>query len=245
VHQRGDRSRLMRVKGAPAGRTFSSASFSPGSGGSLTITTGGVARIDSSAFNPSGQVKITGTTDADAADWEAGFIQTVHVSSRVGRYFGSKTQTTFTDASSPNVRDALVAGGAPWYDPNNTNGPGKVAFTKNDETVSVSLWDQPGQPFPWDTPDGAGKLSETAGEDSFTTWMIARQKSAPNTIEYLNWVTWKVDYRAKFNYASTGAKTVKSTKGRTSVTGSGTGQGSNAPVLSGTTANNSSAQTWS
>jgi hypothetical protein len=246
VKQRGDKSRLMRVKGAPAGITFTSSAFSPGSGGALIITpNAGNVQIQGAQFSPSGNIKVSGTTDADAADWDAGFIQTMHSSSRIASYTGSAAQKTRTVSIPGPRRDALVAGDPPWYDPTNINGPGKVAFTKNDETVGTSLWDQPQTSPPWDTPDGKGKLSETSGSDVFTAWLAARKRSAPNTIEYLNYVGWKVDYRATYHYASTGVKTVKSVKGRSSITDSGSGQGSTAPVLSGATANASFVTAWS
>jgi hypothetical protein len=242
VKQR-DYSRYVRRKG---GLSFSKTSFSPASGGTnIAVPAADSIQLMSPPFHITGGVKASGGTDADAKDWEAGFIQTVHVSKRVGHYKGSKTQTTYTDKTPNNVRDG-VAHGLPWYDPDNDNAPpdGVAAFTKTNQELSVGLWDQPGTTFAWKTPDGKGKLDSSSGQDSFTAWMIARKKTAPNTIKYLSWQRWKMDYRATYNYASTGAKTVKKLKGRTSSLGSGTGRGSSSPTLTGAPANAQVSETW-
>jgi hypothetical protein len=233
--------------GAPgaSASTFSSDSFSAGSGGPLTFSGGTFAKLSSPAYSPSGKVKVSGGTDAQAKDWEAGFIQTVLSYNAVGHYLGSPANTKFSWSTPGPRRDALVAGGEPWYDPNNTNGPGKVAFSKTDSSESVSLWDQPAVELYWDTPDAKGKLNHSDGKSTFALWMIARQKSAPNTIHYLNWATWEVDWSAQFNYASAGAKTAKKVTGELKVTGSGGGKGSATPVLSGTTANSDLKSKWS
>ena len=172
----------------------------------------------------------SGGADADAKDWEAGYIQTLLSTSRAGHYTGSPKHTKHTVTTPGAVRDALVTGGAPWYDPTNRNGPGRVPFSKTGETVATKLWDQPGNPQPWDTRDGKGKLDHTDGQDKFCLWMIARQKSAPNTITYVNWATWEVDWSMTTNYATKGAKTSAGISGALKVTGSGAGQGSETPV---------------
>lgn len=226
--------------------TFSSAAFSKGSGGKITFSNSGAsAALQSPAYEATGKVTASGGTDADAKDWEAGFIQTLLSTSRAGHYAGSAKETKHTVTTPGPVRDALTAGGAPWYDPGNANGPGVVPFSKTGETVATKLWDRPGNPQPWATPDGKGKLDHTDGQDTFCLWMIARQKSAPNPITYVNWATWEVDWSTTLNYATTGAKTTASVTGALKVTGSGAGQGSETPVLSGTTANNSATDSWS
>jgi hypothetical protein len=138
-----------------------------------------------------------------------------------------------------------VARGAPWYDPNNENGPGRVEFKKTNSSVSVSLWDQPFTSPPWNTPDRKGKLNHHNGKDIFTAWMIVRNKSAPHTIQYLNWTSWEVDYSVTFNYASKGEKTVKKITGETKNIGSGKEKGKDDPVLSGPIANDSIKTKWS
>jgi hypothetical protein len=230
----------------PRNPTFSSASFNKGTGGSLTVTTGGTtAGIKSSAYSPSGKVKATGGNNAGAKNWEAGFIQTITHSKIQAHYKGSKSQKTRTESVPVPKRDALVQSGAPWYDPNNTNGPGgRVAFTTTNSTLNVSLWDKTKTYPPWTTPDGKGKLDRNDGKDAFTSWMIARKKSSPNTIVYLNWTSWEVDYGVTFNYASANLKTVKAKTGSTKNTGSGAGKGSVNPVLSGTIANSAISVNW-
>lgn len=220
--------------------TFSSASFSAGTGGSLTTpSTGGTLRIESSAYSPSGSVNVSGGTNAEAQDWEAGFIQTAKSFKNESHYIGSKKEKLQTYSIPGARRDALVAGGEPWYDPNNVNGNGRKAFTNTNSKVSVELWDQPGVRVPWNTPDTKGKLDHNEGKAVFTAWMIARKKTNPNTIHYINWTSWEVDFGVTFNYASSGTKSVKSITGKTKNMGSGAGQGADTPILSGTTGNNS------
>ncbi len=232
--------------GAPAALTFRSAAFNKGSGGKITFAnTGTNAVLTSAAYSASGDAEVSGGTDAEATDWEAGFIQTYLVEGETGHYTGSPTSSTFAWTTPGPLRDALVKTGAPWYDPNNTNGTGRAPFTKTNSKLSTSLWDQPGGPIPWDTPDGKGKLSNSDGTSKLALWMIARQKSAPNTIHYLNWATWEVGWSATYDYASKGTKTTSSITGATKVTGSGAGKGSETPVLSGPITNDSFKSKWS
>jgi len=229
---------------APAPLTFTSVSHAPGAGGAASAApaAAGLA-VQSSAFSSSGSVKVTGGTDADAAAWDVGYLQTVNAASRKGHYLGSAKQTTFTVALPANTRDGNPAGAAPWYD--SANPTAVKAFSKTGTTEAVSLWDRPGMQFPWDTPDGAGKLDHTDGKDKFTSWVVVRKRTAPNTIQFINWETWEVDFSATTNYASKGAKTVAATTGATAGTGSGAGQGGNAPNLTGAVANNVATLTWS
>jgi hypothetical protein len=234
--------------------SFTSASFTPPTSGAISTANSNASNavIDSSAIAPSGEVEVTGGTDAEAQDWEAGFIQTNYTLLRQGHYIGSKTQKLRTASTASVTRDALVVTGEPWYDPNNTNGKGRVGFSKTGSKEKVDLWDAPSTSPPWDTPDGKGKLDKTTGKDTFTAWMIARKKTAPNTIYYLNWASWEFDCSVDFNYAlppskkdpAAGTKTTKKINGSTTVTGSGAGKGANAPTLSGTTTNNSITVVW-
>ena len=111
-------------------------------------------------------------------------------------------------------------------------------------TETVTLWDQPMMPFPWDTPDGVGKLASTSGKAKFAAWVAVRKRAAPNTVQYINWETWEVDFSTTTNYAATGAKTVAGTTGATTALGSGAGQGAKTPNLTGTVGNNLLAFTW-
>lgn len=226
---------------------FTSAAFNKGTDGAVTFSnSGGSASLRSPAYETTGTVEASGGTDADAQDWEAGYIQTLLSTSRAAHYIGSPKEKKRLIAFGP-VRDALVKTGEPWYDPTNLNGPGRVPFTKTGEKADTKLWDRPGNPSPWDTPDGKGKLDHTDGKDKFATWMIARQKSAPNAIVYLNWLTWEVDWSMTSEYASKGTKTASAVPAAQKVTGSGAGKGAETPVLTGPTANDSAAAntTWS
>jgi hypothetical protein len=238
--------------GAPAAGplTFSSDSFNAGSGGALTATPNtagtGVA-IKSAIYRTQGNVKVTGGTDAEAKDWEAGFIQTLKSTNRTAHYIGSATQKKRTIVVATPIRDAITAAGVPWYDATNLNSPpdGRAEFQKTDSSLTVGLGDQPGTSPLWDTPDGKGKLSHHTGKELFTSWMIARKKTAPNTIEHLNWTSWEVDFGVTFNYASSGLKTVNAITGQTKNTGSGTGKGSDTPVLSAPIPNTAHRVEWS
>ncbi len=225
---------------------FSSASFNPATGGAIIVnTTSQNATIQSAPYAPSGIAKVSGGTNAQAQDWEAGFIQTLRVSNRTAKYIGSPKQTKMTISVTTPARDAFVTSGAPWYDPNNGSGTGgQLAFSQTNSTVNVQMIDQPTWGVPWNTPDGNGKLKNTSGKDIFTSWMIVRQKTAPNKIQYLNWISWEVDYGAIFDYASKNTKTVNKVTGNTKVTGSGSGKGSHTPVLTGSIPNNTAKPIW-
>jgi len=231
--------------GAAAGAlTFTSASHSPGAGGALSATPGGAGlNVKSSAYSTSGEVQASGGTDADAAAWDVGWLQTARISSRVGHYLGSPAKTKWTDSCPPNTRDGNPAGVAPWYD--SANPSAKKSFTKTNTSLTVSLWDQPGSQFPWDTPDGLGKLDHTSGKDQFSSWIVVRKRAAPNTIQYINWENWEVDFSTTTNYASKGAKTVAGITGATTNAGSGAGKGGNNPTLGGSVCNDVSTQVWS
>jgi hypothetical protein len=201
----------------------------------------GVRRHDSAAvvvqspeYNASGTVEVRGGTDAEASDWEVGFIQTVHSSSRKGDYLDAAgSHNRFFEARLPGpTRDGNPAAGAvePWYDSLNANAV--KSFTATDQSKDVTLWDRPGTGFPWKTPDGAGTLVKSFNKDLFGTWMIVRQKSSGN-ITYLNWATWEIDWAATFDFAT---KSGTSSGGGTR-TGQGSGQGSGTPVLTNPVAN--------
>ena len=88
--------RMQRCKGGkdeppptPATLTFTSSDFTAAYAGGLTITdnpaNAGVT-VQAPAWEPSGKVHVRGGTDAEAKEYEAGFIQTVLSASRKGDY---------------------------------------------------------------------------------------------------------------------------------------------------------------
>jgi hypothetical protein len=222
--------------------TFSSASYTPGSGAASTATPNAASLyVTTSGYISNGSVSASGGTDADAAAWDVGYLQLVRSTSRKGHYVGSPAATTYNINLPANTRDGINGTTAPWY---NSSSPGMKAFTKTSSTESVQLGDQPQGPFPWDTPDGKGKLSYVDGKDTFTSWMIVRQRAAPNTIQFIHWESWEAGFATTTNYASTGAKTVAAVTGATKNTGSGAGQGSDSPNLTGGMANTIVTATW-
>jgi len=224
--------------------TFTSASHTPGAGGAVTATPSPTGlKIQSSAYASAASVQVTGGTDADAQGWDVGYLQTARAVTRVGHYIGSPAATTLTKSTPANARDGNPAGVAPWYD--STNPSAMKAFTKTATTEAVALWDQPSTSFSWDTVDGKGKLDHTDGKDKFTAWVIVRKRAAPNTIQFINWESWEVDFSTSTNYSSAGAKTVAATTGATTSSGSGAGQGASAPNLTGTVGNNLFTTVWS
>lgn len=231
--------------GGASALTFSSSAFAAGAGGAVTATpTSAQLQVRSSAYASTGTVQATGGTNADAAGWDVGYLQTVTSLTPIGTYTrpaaGAPTQLAITVPN--NTRDGNPAGTAPWYD--SANPSGTKAFTTTASTETVTLWDQPMMPFPWDTPDGVGKLASTSGKAKFAAWVAVRKRAAPNTVQYINWETWEVDFSTTTNYAASGAKTVAGITGATTSTGSGAGQGANTPNLTGTVGNNLLAYTW-
>ncbi len=124
--------------------TFSSASYTPGAGGAVTgATTSAQLVLTSAAYSSTGDVSASGGTDADAAEWDAGYLQTVQSAARVGHYVGGPSPfappaaTTFTVALPANTRDGNPAGNAPWYD--SANPTAVVPFTKTGSTITAAL----------------------------------------------------------------------------------------------------------
>jgi|GEM_PF-4092685 len=239
--------------------SFKSTAFNTSSNGPLNVDTSDAtnAVIESADFNPSGSVRVSGSTDADAQKWEVGFIQTIYNVQRIGDYKGSVNEKRRTLHTPVPLRDALVSGGEPWYDPNGTNDSathsGRVQLGGTNRTENVHLWDKPVNVIPWDSPDGRGKLDRARGEDRFVAWMVARKTADPtdnpSLLRYLNWVSWKVNYDVSFKYADQGLKQKRSQRGKTEKTGSGEGKGESTPKLSGTIVNvaasKASATKWS
>jgi hypothetical protein len=182
--------------------------------------------VASQTYTASGDAKITGGTDDQARDWEAGFVQTLLSTSRRGDYLkadGTHHQYFTVNVATP-IRDGVDASNPPFY-----HAPFVKTFTKTNSSLTTRMEDTPSTEFPWATPDGAGVLRTTDGKDEFASWMIVRQKSTGDIV-FLNWANWEVDWSARFSpVARTGAASGSGSQ----VTGSGTGQGSHAPVLGG------------
>lgn len=222
--------------GPSDGLTFTSAGFGPTTKGAITVTprAGGVyVDLESASFDTSATVKVSGGTDAKAKNWDAGFIQTATATRVIGHYKGSPEHDKRIFALPGARRDALEKRGAPWYDPDNSDGLGPRQYTRSNQEAEVDLHDRPILPFMWQTDDKKGKLTHTEGSMNFTAWLIARRRRGIHTIFFLNWATWEVDFGATFNYASTGDKSVKAITGKTTVTETGTGKGPGGYVLSG------------
>jgi Domain of unknown function (DUF4157) len=225
--------------------TFTSSAFTPGAGGAATtdvVSDPSQLIFNSAQYASSAAVAVAGGTNADAQGWDIGYLQTVRSSRRTGHYVGSPSKTKFEVTLPANTRDGNPAGVAPWYD--SANPTAKHAVSGTGATENASLWDQPGMGFPWDTPDGQGKLDHTSGKDSFATWVVVRKRASPNTVQFINWETWEVNWIATTTYNSAGTKTATAT-GTTANTGSGAGQGSNSPNLTGSVANNVATGGWS
>ena len=223
--------------------TFASSAFSPGGGGPVTATAASAQlTLQSAAYASSGSATVAGGTDADAQGWDIGYLQTVAATRRTGHYTGTSANTKFEVTMPANTRDGNPAGTAPWYDSANPSAFHAVSKTATTETAS--LWDRPGMGFAWDTPDGKSKLDHVDGKDQFATWIVVRKRAAPNTIQYLNWESWEVNWAATTTYASAGTKTATPT-GQTALTGSGAGQGASSPNLTGGVANNVATAGWS
>jgi hypothetical protein len=223
------------------GPTLSAVSFTTSGGGPIKAKPypgGKFFIIESTPFTASGTVRVKGGTDEEAGDWEVGFGQTMRGQSRfTALYAGSKRVGSKGFTISTPKRDALKGSREPWYDSQKKNAPGLAWFEKTNSTASTSLWDQPEIPVPKETPDGEGKLMRTEGKTSFTTFLIARKFSAPNTIKFLNWAAWEVDYGATFQEGADGKRVLNRATGATSGKGTGSGQGSATPILRGDLAN--------
>jgi Domain of unknown function (DUF4157) len=216
---------------------FKSCGFSASIGGPIAIQDDasapapGKVDVTSPAYSASGEVKISGGTDAQASDWQAGFMQTGISLYRRANYFnaaGNHHKYLVKSVPTP-TRDALSPAVIPWYGSSSIE-----SFTATDSSVKPEMSDQPETHFPWKSPDGAGTLAASDGKDQFCSWLMVRQVSS-GAIEYLNWATWEVDWAATFDPV---AKTGRGTGGGGSKTGSGDGQGTAVtPQLTNPTAN--------
>jgi hypothetical protein len=231
--------RIQRCQGNPPSSTpargplaFASSAFTPSVSGALAISDpgGAAAHIESRPYTASGTVAASGGTDAQAADWEAGFMQTVRTSRRLDYHDGSG-HWRYLRISFPTgwVRDG-DAGVTPWYGAETVR-----PFTTTNSSVTPAMGDTPQMDVPWTLADGAetGNLTASDGKDEFCSWMVVQQKST-GAIQYLNWDTWEVDWTATYNpVARTGSGTGTGSR----VIAQGAGQGAVTPLTGDPVAN--------
>jgi hypothetical protein len=223
--------------------SFASANFNPSMTGAIKIEDepgrpgAGSVHVYSQPYTASGDVTASGGTDANAADWQAGFMQT---------QIDKNLDFDYQDAANTHVAYVRITlpGGAhrdgdtgviPWYGNETVRD-----FSTTNSTVTPAMSDQPGQEhIPWRVTEPAsgnsGSLKGSSGSEHFCSWLMVRQKSTGN-ITYLNWDTWEVDWAATYDPA---AKTGSGTGTGCRVTDQGTGQGSVTPILVDPVANGS------
>ena len=218
---------------APSVLTIASSGFKPSGGGPLEVNDMPSAppkvQVLSAAYYSEGDVTASGGTDAEASDWQAGFLQTV-VSSRQAFEFQDQSGTRLGALGGrlPGpTRDGIRGTTAPWYDASRV-----AAFARTNSTLHPAMGDQPTREIFWTITTKSGVEAQAAGstgKDEFCSWMVVRQLSTGN-ITYLNWDTWEVDWSATLD---PDARTGSSTGTGTRITGQGEGQGSVPPVLDG------------
>lgn len=217
--------------------TFKVGAFSATTSGALTFTNKGTwIRVASPAYNASGSVTIDGVTDAEAANWQAGFMQTVYVSSRKGHYVDSagKDYKTYEDYCDPcPVRDG-DAGVVPWYGAETISN-----FTTKGSAATPSMYDRPSTSFDYATADTKGTLKTTSGSDVFCSWLMVRHKTS-GEVKYLKYAGWEVSYSGTVDAA---AKTGTSVGG-SKVTGTGDGKGAKGPLTGDPVANDAAKSRW-
>jgi len=218
---------------------FNSCGFSASGGGALSFrSTAATATLDSPGYDASGEVGISGGTDAQAQDWEAGFLQT-DLASRIEDEYGNKDSTgKYTRVGAevwilPGPTRDGDKGIMPWYEIKDVR-----AFPKTDSTVKPSMHDAPESHNDWQK--NGGTLAKTSGYDRFASWLIVRQKSTKNHL-FLNWATWEVDWAAEYDAA---ARTGKGKGKGMRVTDTGDGQGAHAPQLGDPVANDAQQVAW-
>jgi hypothetical protein len=216
--------------------TFKSCGFATLGGGPLRITnlprTSNVL-VASAPYGATGKVEIGGGTDAQAREWEAGFLQTLLSSDRRFNYFNSnrRVASLVAPVPTPTRDEAPVPPRPPWYNPNEVR-----RFTKTGSTEYVKLTDDPRWDVPWQTPATVpvpqGTLETSDGTDRFCLWMVARHTRTHDRV-FLNWATWRVNWKAEYNFQS---RTGLGTGDGTRTLDSGDGQGAHLPVLGGDSA---------
>jgi hypothetical protein len=226
---------------APGPLNFASSNFNPTGGGALLIKDLPAAAspqvdVRSAPYYSEGDVSATGGTDAEASDWQAGFLQTALTSRVAFDYQDAGTGNHLVNLvyrlAGPTM-DGLKGGTPPWYHPISTKD-----FTATNTTLHPKMSDNPSIQPPWTLTGTNGTiatLASSSGKDEFCSWLVVRQKSTQQ-INYLNYDTWEVDWAANFNAA---AKTGAGTGTGTRITSQGAGQGAAVPVITGKVANES------
>jgi hypothetical protein len=205
---------------------FNSCGFSTSGGGSLKVDpTAAAVEILSPTFRASGEVSISGGTDAQARDWEVGFVQTVIASRRRGEYLdAARAHGHYLQGSlSKPTRDAVTEfTRLPWYAASDAE-----RFPATGSTVKTRMDDTPSVKFPWRF--AGEQLAAVDGGDQFCAWLAVCHRSTTDPV-CLNWVTWEVDWTTALDPER---KTGKATGSGMRVTASGDGQGDFTPVTDG------------
>jgi hypothetical protein len=175
------------------------------------------------------------STKAANDQYELGFMQAVTASTLTAVYkdqSGTPSQTLqITEGTLP-VRDSLP-GSRPWSKPGDV-----ISF--NDKNYSTVTEDRPRNLLPWQTPDKKAALSYCDGLDSYSTWLVLREK-ATGSLGFLNWVTWSVDWGCSFDPArQTGTSMGKGGE----LVGSGDGEGAVTPLTGDPIANDVIVLNW-
>jgi hypothetical protein len=233
----------LRLQGCGGGAKplqFGSLNFTFDANGLLnTSDTGAHFKVETKEITSSGRVVAAGGTNAEASDWQAGYIQTIKlVEPLKGEYLdstGAHNKEYRVSLPGP-TRDGVTGRSDPlWYDEQDS----VRQFEKTNTDRYPRFLDNPRWEFPWTTADGAGKLATTAGYAQFGTWLVVRQISTRGVPTYLNWARWDVGYSAKSDYSSTGwSKLIDKDRG------DGKGRVGVEPVLDGPIANDVVKQEW-
>lgn len=240
IQRCGSPAKTPSAPAAPGPLTFASSNFTPSGGGPVLINdlpanVPPAVDVRATRYFCEGDVTASGGTDAEAADWQAGFLQTVTASRLAFDYQDSANAHLFFlvfRLAGP-TRDGLPGGTPPWYHPSST-----LTFATTNSTLHPSMNDAPGVQPPWTITGTTGTvahLASSSGKDQFGSWLVVRQMSTGN-ISYLNWDTWEIDWAANYNAT---AKTGAPTGAGATITGQGAGQGAVTPVLVDPVANTS------
>jgi hypothetical protein len=177
-------------------------------------------------------------TGIDTTNYDVGFVQTLVAEQPLSAEYvdadGRVVQILTIQTQPVPIRDS-VEGLQPWYQ----EGGKPIGPAGN---FALSCRDRPQYGLPWKTPDGPpGSLSTASGQDSFCTWLVARDRQTGTTV-YLAWITWSVDWGSQFK---SGDESAVSTGAGGQLLQQGEGQGPLEPVLDGPVAKDRSGITWS
>jgi hypothetical protein len=226
--------------------TFQSGGFNATVAKPLAVTkTAADVEIDSQTYTATGSVTATGPA-ARIGDYEIGFLQTVHQSTRDFYYqppghtpgllerflpilFSDKKKITDTTGDAP-VRDG-DAGVVPWYGPETVD---QFPAT-SPSTRTSTMQDTPGTgPRAWKIGSGATEqhLVRTDGRDRFRSWLAVKDVNERTAIP-LNFADWEVDYSTTVTVDAGSPASSVVTPGPNSgskVTAKGDGSGGQTPL---------------